>query len=189
MSISDDNSFTSSPRFISLSLPKLEKYKDKLSPIDKFIAKFNYAPDRLDEHLKTGDSQAAVVLQNYNRLIVAAYTDQLDCVALLEFPIQLVKEQGLEVGDRLLTINTYMKGKKMATDLNNGVSSFARYVNFYPLIADFLSEDSQAIEYEKSLINEHEWDRASDLGHQKLMVKGVIPRDGSPYKSYLIKKY
>ena len=127
-------------------------------------------------------------MQNYNRLIIAAYSDELDCVALLEFPIQLAKERGLEVGDRLLTINTYIKGKKIAADLDKGVSSFDRYINFYPLIADFLSEDNQAIEDEKSLINEHEWDRASDLGHQKLMVKGIIPRNGSPYSSHIAVK-
>lgn len=183
MSISDNNSFTASPRSISLSLSKLDKFKDQLSPMDKLIAKFKYSPDKLDNYLKTGDSQAAVVLQTYNTLIVAAYSSELDSVALLQFPVSIAKQYDLAVGDRLLTINSYPQGKKKAPDLQLGANSTTRYHNVYPLIADFLSEDDAVIESIKRQIKDSDWKKALKMGHAKMMQKGVVPRNGSPYAS------
>ena len=185
MSISDSNSFTASPRSISLSLSKLDKFKDQLSPMDKLIAKFKYSPDKLDNYLKNGDSQAAVVLQTYNTLIVAAYSSELDSVALLQFPVSIAKQYDLAVGDRLLTINSYHQGKKRAVDLQQGADSTTRYHNFYPLIADFLSEDDAAIESIKRQIKDSDWEKVLKMGHTKMMQKGVVPRNGSPYASHI----
>ena len=42
--------------------------------------------DSIAEHLIFGDSRAAVVISIYPKLIVAAYSDELDCVAMLLFP-------------------------------------------------------------------------------------------------------
>ena len=185
MSISDNNSFTASPRSISLSLSKLDKFKDQLSPMDKLVAKFKYSPDKLDNYLKTGDSQAAVVLQTYNTLIVAAYSSELDSVALLQFSVSIAKHYDLAVGDRLLTINSYPQGKKKAPDLQLGANSTTRYHNVYPLIADFLSEDDAVIESIKRQIKDTDWKKALKMGHAKMMQKGVIPRNGSPYSSHI----
>ena len=185
MSISDNNSFTASPRSISLSLSKLDKFKDQLSPMDKLIAKFKYSPDKLDNYLKNGDSQAAVVLQTYNTLIVAAYSSELDSVALLQFSVSIAKHYDLAVGDRLLTINSYPQGKKKAPDLQLGANSTTRYHNFYPLIADFLSEDDAAIESIKRQIKDSDWEKVLKMGHTKMMQKGVVPRNGSPYASHI----
>ena len=153
--------------------------------MDKLIAKFKYSPDKLDNYLKNGDSQAAVVLQTYNTLIVAAYSSELDSVALLQFPVSIAKHYDLEVGDRLLTINSYHQGKKRAVDLQQGADSTTRYHNFYPLIADFLSEDDAAIESIKRQIKDSDWEKVLKMGHTKMMQKGVVPRNGSPYASHI----
>ena len=47
-------------------------------------------------------------------LVVAAYTDEMCAVALLRFPRWLCTERGLEVGARLLTANTYVRGSRRA---------------------------------------------------------------------------
>ena len=60
----------------------------------------------LKEHLMYGDSRAAVVV-SLSPLLVAAYTDELDCVAMLRFPDELVTEYKLVRYSRLLTTNTY----------------------------------------------------------------------------------
>ena len=184
----DSNTTASAPSGLSLNVAKLEKFKKNPSFIKRTFANFRYPLDMLEEHLKLGDSRAAIVLQTYNTLIVAAYTDELDCIALLEFPVSFVEEHGLEVGDRLLTVNTYSKGRVIAADLENGSDSYEHYNNFHPLIADFLSDDEQAIESRKLEIEENEWIKTSKMGHQKLMIKGIIPRNGSPYESNIARK-
>jgi len=42
--------------------------------------------EAISNHLKMGDSRAAVVISIHPKLVIAAYTDELDCVAMLQFP-------------------------------------------------------------------------------------------------------
>src|SRR5688500_4027368 len=53
-----------------------------------------------------GDSRAAVVV-SLHPLLVAAYTDEMDCIAMLRFPASFIPAYSLEVGSRLLTVNSY----------------------------------------------------------------------------------
>src|SRR5258708_34960921 len=96
--------------------------------------------EMVDEHLRLGDSRAAVAVRG-SPMLVAAYTDELDCVAVLEFPSKFVKRFALEQGSRLLTVNTYTALPSVAPDLFAGSGSLDRWQNFYPLIAEFLSDD------------------------------------------------
>lgn len=178
----NDNSMASDPLGVSLSEGKLSSFKKELFFIERFLLNRVLSMDLLDEHLMLGDSRAAVVIETDKKLIVSAYTDELDCVALLEFPLRLVQEYKLKVGDRLLTVNTYNKGSKLESDLENGPDSYNRYVNFYPLIADFLSEDVDLIEKRKKEIEKLEWEKASSMGKEK--INRVSCRDGNPYKCF-----
>jgi hypothetical protein len=54
-------------------------------------------------HLDRGDARAALVAAITPDVLVAAYTDELDCVAMLRFPQELVDIYDLEVGTRLIT--------------------------------------------------------------------------------------
>ena len=38
------------------------------------------------EHLEHGDSRAAIVISTDPELLIAAYTDELDCIAMLRLP-------------------------------------------------------------------------------------------------------
>jgi hypothetical protein len=135
--------------------------------------------ESLAEHLRDGDSRAAVVVSTAP-LVVAAYTDELDCVALLRFPEYLVAELGLRVGSRLLTVNRYQRpGGNRPGDLVPGRADTRRYINFTPLIADFLVDDVTSLKRRKESIGESEWERTVKLSRE-LEAWCITPRDGRP---------
>lgn len=136
----------------------------------------------LDEHLRLGDSRAACVI-SIEPLLVAAYTDELDCVVLLNFPAWLVKEHKLMVGGHLLTVNTYARGRSIAADLAVGPRQLGRWVNFYPVIADFVSNDTRRIAMKKAEIGEEEWRRCKQMGIASLKRFPNRWRNGSPFWS------
>lgn len=135
----------------------------------------------LREHLDLGDSRAALVM-SLSPLVVAAYTDELDCVALLGFPDFLVAEHRLTRRARLLTVNTYRPGWRVAMDLVPGPASTERYVNFRPIIGDFVSEDRERLERRKAAIPEPEWQRCAERAEAHYRVLGQRVRDGSPLR-------
>ena len=185
----DNNTYASDPGEIRLSHEKLrtfhpELYKPRglfrllkrLSPLQKYWLL------RLEEHLIYGDSRAAIVA-SVAPLIVAAYTDELDCIALLRFPEPLVQQYQLKPGTRLLTVNTYTAGTKPVADLENGPASYHRYRNFQPVIADFLSDDAARIATRKAEIPEAEWERTYKLAQALSARKKLFVRDGRPKNS------
>jgi len=133
----------------------------------------------LSEHLSFGDSRAAVVIR-IDPLLVAAYTDEQDTVLLLNFPVLLVSQYSLIMGSRLLTINTYGKGKEMAPDIVEGPATTHRWTNFYPIIAEFLSDDLNVIERRKAAIAQTEWQRAIRLAEATVARSEFSTRDGRP---------
>ena len=132
------------------------------------------------DQLQFGDSRAAVVV-NAQQGIVAAYTDELDCVALLKFDPGIARAKGWQIGTRLLTVNVYVDREHgIASDLVAGPKDLGNHGNFRPLIADLLTDDLGRIEYRKSQISEDEWSRALQTGKQALAERAIKPRDGRP---------
>ncbi|MGL6075063.1 MAG: hypothetical protein ACRC8S_12965 [Fimbriiglobus sp.] len=136
--------------------------------------------DELGSHLKHGDSRAAVVV-SLSPLVVAAYSDDLDCVALLKFPRDLVDDHRLKVGTKLITVNRYRESEE-APDLVIGSHSSGMYTNFIPQIADFLTDDTDALKERKLGISQDEWERAYEFGMREWK-QGVKPRSGAPLDS------
>jgi hypothetical protein len=142
--------------------------------------------ERLREHLLRGDSRAAVVV-SVSPLVVAAFSDDLDAVALLSFPPELAERYGLSVGSRLLTVNLYVNvpaahgdERLYAVDLVPGPAR-SGWSNFMPLIADFVSDDRDRIESRKRGISEEEWSRAERLTQTRIAALGLeTARDGRP---------
>jgi hypothetical protein len=126
-----------------------------------------------------GDSRAAIVC-HLDPLVVAAYTDELDCVVLLEFDASLVEEYGLEINDRLLTVNLYHVGVPVPPDIVFGERNFGQYSNYGPIIADFLTKDRPRIGMRKVEIAEEEWSRTRELAEAALRRDQVLLRDGRP---------
>lgn len=182
-------SFASDPGYVELSERKLRRlcpglYASRWNLLGKIDERMGWrAAERLScaDQLVHGDSRAAVVVST-SPLLVAAYTDELDCVALLRFPDGLATEMGLDVGSRLLTVNRYVPRGPFARDLENGPASHHRYKNFIPIIADFLSDDAERLTLRKSRIDEEEWERTWMLGQRSLKQHGAAARDGRPHR-------
>lgn len=186
----DDRSSASHRVRIGLSDEKLKRLDPVLYGAESLSFRKRWGQRELDaqetrrmiaEHMHTGDSRAAVVV-SLEPLIVAPYTDEMDCVVLLSFPLYLAREMNLKLGARLLTVNTYGRGKRLMPDLSNGPLSYQRYHNFYPIIAEFVSDDLETIEARKRAIDESEWERALRMGESRLH-SGQPPRDGKPTAS------
>lgn len=132
------------------------------------------------EQLQGGDCRAAVVI-DADQGIVAAYTDELDCIVLLKFDSSIANANAWQDGTRLLAVNAYShKDQGIARDLELGPKQMGRWGNFRPLIADLLTSDLSRLAAVKKSIAEDEWLRAQVLGQRAYSGKKVTPRDGRP---------
>ena len=130
-----------------------------------------------------GDTRAAVVVGVRPNLVVAAYSDDLDAVALLRFSPRHADEHQLSVGSRLVTVNTYQPGAGVASDLHLGPEpQSAAFCNFHPLIADLLSEDRRRLAELHQAIPESEWKHARELGEAAVAAKAPT-RSGRPLRA------
>jgi hypothetical protein len=192
----------SDPGHVELDLVKLCAFHPELDPNPKgFLRKLRRmrgqeretAIELLAEHMEHGDSRAAVVME-VDPLMVAAYTDELDCVVLLLFldggisgyprnlSSYLCQEFDLRKGSRLLTVNTYQLEGELANDLVPGADNLGNYCNFWPVIADFVSNSHARIEERKREISDEEWLRTEQMGRER-MAKPYRVRDGRPFFS------
>lgn len=135
-----------------------------------------------------GDSRAAVVMST-TPLLVACYCDDSDAVCLLQFPDSFREEYGLRVGSRLVTVlNSYVEGTQerpgvVAEDLVQGDLCHPYYVNFWPLIADFMTKYTHTVEARKRQISDSEFEHCRTLGKEHLRRFGGVARDGRPDRS------
>lgn len=137
----------------------------------------------VEEVISFGDTRAAVVVST-SPLLVAAYTDELDCIVMLKFDDQLTDLYGLFLGSRLLTINTYKTHDTVDEDLIAGENSYDAWSGFTPIIAEFVSGDIGLIEKRKSRISDIEWTHTEQLGNHYLEVRPGVFRDGRPGYSW-----
>ena len=180
----DHNIEASTPAEVWLSPAKLKKLMPEFYSLgSKWIwrRRRSYWLTYFEGHLYYGDSRAAVVVST-SPLLVAAYTDEIDCIALLRFDDSLVSKYGLEIGSRLITVNRYydIDGSGYESDLIPGPATTGRYGNFMPFIADFLTDDVERLDKLKTEISEDEWLRTESLGQKYLAEDFARPRDGRP---------
>jgi hypothetical protein len=135
-----------------------------------------------------GDSRAAVVMRD-QPLLVACYCDDSDAVCVLQFRREDVGGAVYRVGDRLLTIlNSFVlhraaRANEVAPDLVQGDMAKPRYVNFWPLVAEFVSDDMAEIERRKAAISDGEYKHCRSLGEEHLRRFPGRVRDGRPDRS------
>jgi len=171
----------SNPALVPLSERRLRRLQPQLFDVARWPQEAQRV-DRIDDLRKTlarGDAHAAVVVDAVGG-VVAAYTDELDCVVMLKFGPALASRYGWQDGTRLLAAMTYApRWKGVASDLLPGPGDTARWGNACPLIADLLTEDRAALATSKQTIDEAEWTRALNLG-RRMVAAGGIARDGRP---------
>lgn len=182
----DDTTIASDPGDLTLAHDKLERLRPDLYGMRGLVKSLLSLlrlgfPQRvyIAEQLRCGDSRAAVVVST-SPLLIAAYTDELDCVAMLRFPSELVRRYRLSPGTRLLTVNCYGALPEYDPDLIVGPEALPRWTGFHPLIADFLTHDRNRLESRKRAIAESEWSRAERLAQEYLRLRPGVARDGRP---------
>ncbi len=187
----DDSTHASDPGGLRLSEEKLRRLRPDLcgwrGKWSKFVSSVGNKLDErtyIEEQLVHGDSRAAVVM-TVAPLLVAAYTDELDCVAMLRFPDCVARHFSPHPGDRLLTVNCYGGGGEHSPDLIVGARQLGRWTRFHPLIADFLTDDRDRLDVRKRQIAEAEWERTLRLGSEYLLARPGVVRDGRPVYAML----
>jgi len=177
---SDASRLTFSPNKFKKLYPEYFRFFRREVPKDGQTLEHWY--QRFDQHLLLGDTRAAVVV-SLDPLLVAAYTDELDCVAMLKFPIVKGVTDKLPLGKRLLTVNTYQNYAKVVSDLEPGPNNTEGWENFDPMIADFFSSNPVRFATLKKGIHQDEWTHTRELGERYLVEKPNYVRDGCPLYS------
>ncbi|MBI3817244.1 MAG: hypothetical protein HY286_01030 [Planctomycetes bacterium] len=185
----DDETAASDPGHVRLSHKKLRALRPDLYGVKYFFSWLFIKAVRstrqklyIEEALYNGDSRGAVVVST-SPLLVAAYSEDIDCVAILHFPDFFVDEYKLSIGSQLLTVNTYGGGGAYSEDLIVGPGCTGDWTRFHPIIAEFVSDDADRIERRKREIGEPEWRRTLQLGQSYLQQKPGIARSGRPFYS------
>jgi hypothetical protein len=137
--------------------------------------------ERYADHLNIGDAQAAVVLRVTPTVLVAVYSEDLDCALLLRYPPWVVTTHDLAPGAHLLSISTFYRIQRgLSPDLRPGPGATGTWGNFVPLIAEFVSDDSARIAARKAGIPPEEWTRTEARGRELMARPDATVRDGRP---------
>ena len=171
-------------RPLTLSDERLHRLEPKLFDMARWASQADRDSwvEAIRDTLARGANRAAVVVDAAES-IVAAYTNELDCVVLLRFEAGFGLVHGWQNGTRLLAVSSYVgRDAGLATDLQPGPGDTGRFGNVWPLIADLLTDDQAVMAARKRAIIEAEWARAGELGRSKLADAGT-PRDGRPLGS------
>lgn len=173
----------SDPAKIRLSRDKLFQFQGEGSPVEGKLAIDYY--ETVDEHLWCGDARAALVIE-VDPLVVAAYSDEIDCVVMLRFPDAVRDAFNFQPGLRLLAVNLYRsRTHGLAIDLVPGPRDSKLWGNFIPFIGEFFSEDWDRIEKLKAKISEDEWQRCWDLAWSYHDARPGVWRDGLPRSAHI----
>jgi hypothetical protein len=191
----NSSSFASDPARLRLSDSKLRRLSPGLylsSGLGGFVRCLFLdglgTREFIRDMLAHGDSRAAVVMQE-EPLLVACYCDDSDAVCVLQFRRNDLGGVGIRVGDRLLTVlnsvvlNRPARADEVAPDLMQGGDANPRYVNFWPLVAEFISDDTVEIERRKATISNREFEHCRSLGEEHLRRFPGRVRDGRPDRS------
>lgn len=171
-------------RPLTLSDERLHRLQPKLFDTARWASQADRDSwlEAIRDTLTRGTSHAAVVVDAAES-IVACYTDELDCVVLLQFDAGFGLVHGWQKGTRLLSLNSYgARDQGIAPDLVPGPGDNGRWGNVWPLIADLLTDDHAGLAARKRAVTEAEWERTGQLGRSRL-ASASVPRDGKPLGS------
>jgi hypothetical protein len=185
----DANTHATNAGYLSLSVAKFRAFKYEicgLNPINWLILSPAHHAERLKEHLWYADANPAIVMTTTPQLLVAAYSVDIDAVAILRFDNRLIKQYQLQPGTRLISINSYYRpyeaAHNVAKDLTAG-PNYSGWANFHPVIANFVSDDKKRIEELKQAVRSDLWARTQDMGMKYLRQFPGRSRNGNPLLS------
>jgi len=202
----NNNTYALNPLEVKVSDKKLKELCPELYGISglcisvALFFKGKNIKGRIKEHVKYGASEPAIVMSK-SPLLIAAYSGDIDCVAILKFPDYLAEKYQLEEKSKLITVNTYFRendyqsdlipkwelddgsGEENEDDSLNQNTYKCMWSGFHPIIAEFVSDDLSQIAKRKSQISDDEWEYVYQLGLEYLESKPNVYRDGNPYLS------
>jgi len=171
--------FTASEPRLRAMLPDLYGISGALSHWFHALTRRFSRRDIVREHLWLGSIHPALVMST-DPLRVAAYSSDLDCVALLEFDPELAAEFRLKRQSRLINLNYYSTGPKHA-DIVFGPGKCTDWNGMLPMIANFLTEDRRRLAEQTAAIDDALWRRTWELGKEYVERYPHAWRDGRPY--------
>ena len=121
------------------------------------------ARDMIAAILAVGDTQPATVI-SMRPLLVSAYSDDFDAVAILDIPGALKDVYGLKLGTRLLTCCFYGPDDRIQNDITPGPGYPKRWQIFMPVLADITSGDYHQIRRHKRRFSEDDWHKTWYMG-------------------------
>ena len=177
----------SDPGILRLDLELLERFHPEWFPKGsaKLFHRIARAWERRNQipyvkwHLLLGDRSPALVVSE-RPFIVAAYSEEQDGIAMLEFDARKVEPEFRAVGTKLITLNLDYSSKfgPLAADLKPGPNCSGRWTNFLPLIGEFLSRDRDRLAQLRASIPTAWWQRVASMANAYDFRCGV--RDGRP---------
>ena len=163
--------------------PELYRFSSYISGIGFRFGLVKESPYHdIVQRLATGESAPAVVISE-SPFLVAAYSPQIDAVAVLWFWHPRVIRKGFAKGTKLLSINSYEKqfDAGLHGDLFPGPERTSNtHSNFVPVIAEFTSDDNERIKVIKRHIDKDAYHRAQALGEAYLKLRPGFARLGPP---------
>ncbi|HEY1097439.1 MAG TPA: hypothetical protein VGF99_00870 [Myxococcota bacterium] len=133
--------------------------------------------------LMHGDTQPALVIA-VAPVIVASYSDDLDAVVLLRLPDDAAGASSLAVGDRLVTVNSYVERRQfVADDIVCGPRAGTSWGNVTPVVVRLVNRQTRLQHRRLQQIADHEW-RALDeaLARRRALFGDRRVRDARPHR-------
>ncbi len=137
---------------------------------------------RASEYLYLGDIQPGMVVC-LDPVLVAVYSDEMDAVVVLKFPQEFKTNYELAMYQKLISVNMYFPYHVtgMSKDIFPGEKYLGRWSDFYPIIADFITEDYTLLNEHRMHINDSIWNKVQTLGLDYIEKHSDLVRDGLFY--------
>lgn len=180
----DPDSFADRPGGVTLSIEKLRFFRPDLFGFLGGLKKFlclggDLGKEYFAEQLQGGDAQPAIVM-SVEPLLVAAYVSDKDGVVMLRFTGNVPSLTELRPGARLLAVFTYEADGSQPKDILPGPEADPQFAGVIPLVADFLTDDAEALAETKSRIAPDEWARTEEMAKAYVKLRPGVGRDGRP---------
>ncbi len=165
---------------VKFSYKKYYSFRNRINT--KFSEKFHsdMQIDFVTRALFYGDTQPALVV-SAAPLLIAAYSDEMDGVIMLDFPAEFVEKYNLSAGMRLTTSNVYFTGDRVAKDIFPGEHYCNQYVDFVPVVQLFLGKKDDQILAKTALFNEDTWNRVAEKAAEYRSFHPDLVRNGFFY--------
>ena len=189
----DDSTFATNAMGFVLDLGKLKFLMPEIcNPLQILMYKFRKWGfqsniEQVEEHLRLGDSQGAIVVKT-KPLLIAAYNSDIDCVVMLKYEQKIQHKYNFKERDKLVCVNTFGDDTKLQSDLIPGERNSGMWTMVHPIIADLVSNSQQQIEIRKKDIGDDAYDYIWKLATAYLSEKKGVYRNGKPFFAALVKQ-